>query len=125
MNLRARKRNIVHADRWVKYVAARQSYMSSPAWWKRRKQWFADEQARTGYPVTCAGCRKQLTEGSCDMHHTTYVRLGAEEHDDLIALCRPCHEGLHVRLDNSHQLRAFVATNPGPTTRELLRQIYG
>ncbi|MEW6901081.1 hypothetical protein [Trueperella pyogenes] len=125
MSLRARKRNIIHADRWGQYVAARQAYMSSPAWWNRRKQWFIDEQARTGKPVMCAGCGKALTENSCDMYHTTYVRLGAEEHDDLIALCRACHEALHVRLDNSRQLRAFVATNPGPATRMLLRQMYG
>lgn len=125
MNLRNRKRNVIDVARWSRYVAGRESYMSSSAWWNRRKKWFIDEQARTGHPVVCAGCSEALSERSCDMHHTTYARLGAEAHDDLIALCRACHEALHVRLDHSRQLRAFVATNPGPATRMVLRQIYG
>jgi hypothetical protein len=31
-----------------------------------------------------------------DLHHLTYERIGAEEMEDLVALCRTCHQDVHV-----------------------------
>ena len=33
-----------------------------------------------------------------DVHHNTYERLGCERLEDLIQLCRPCHEHHHDKL---------------------------
>jgi len=38
---------------------------------------------------TCQLCD---AEGSLEIHHRTYVRLGEERPEDLVAVCRPCHE---------------------------------
>lgn len=64
-------------------------YIGSEAWAKRRRQ-----------HLNTPGCDKCWNCGEADgpknVHHTTYERLGNEAKDDLITLCRPCHEILHT-----------------------------
>jgi hypothetical protein len=38
---------------------------------------------------------------SGDLHHRNYDRLGHERFDDLIPLCRACHEQLHRTLEST------------------------
>jgi hypothetical protein len=33
-----------------------------------------------------------------DVHHLTYVRFGHERLEDLLTLCRPCHDAAHDRV---------------------------
>lgn len=39
-------------------------------------------------------------------HHKTYVRFGAEEIDDLEALCELCHSKIHRRRLGAHSRMA-------------------
>jgi 5-methylcytosine-specific restriction endonuclease McrA len=62
-------------------------YLGSQQWDLIRRQ------VRTKYKDTCQECFKA---GKVEIHHKTYERIGAEEIDDLVALCRSCHKALHA-----------------------------
>lgn len=65
------------------------AYLESGAWKARR----AVALQEAGY--RCQVCNR---EGPLDVHHRTYERLGAEAPQDLVVLCRDCHQLFH---DNS------------------------
>lgn len=48
----------------------------------------------------CEHCGKKI-EKSCEynVHHKTYKRVGREEPEDVLFLCRDCHVAEHKRLD--------------------------
>ncbi len=96
-------------------------YMRSPAWWARRRLWWQHHTARTGTPTMCCpgGCGTTLTIDD-DMHHRSYDRLGEEAHEDLIPLCRPCHDALHIMIEASPKWRQ---TDRALATDAALKQI--
>jgi hypothetical protein len=63
-------------------------YLCSPHWRGIRTQYRSAEDR----PQNCINCGADRFE----LHHKTYERLGAEELDDLIPLCRDCHQLVHV-----------------------------
>ena len=40
----------------------------------------------------CERCKKQPMQ---DVHHITYIHVGDEHLDELLGVCRECHEDLH------------------------------
>ena len=62
-------------------------YLSSPAW--RRVK--ARQRKLVIEACGLCGC-----DGSLDLHHMTYERVGEERPDDLVWLCRNCHSMVHV-----------------------------
>lgn len=79
-------------------------YLRSGAWFRRRRAWFSAVET-TGRQVVCLVCG---TDGPLDLHHVDYagVRQAAdgswiagEADEDLMPLCRGCHETLHAELD--------------------------
>ncbi|MGO1258486.1 MAG: hypothetical protein ACTMII_06020 [Brachybacterium sp.] len=70
--------------------------MASAAWRIRRENWIAHQEYVTGQPVCCEVCGEEDWD---DLHHLTYDRMGEERHEDLVALCRPHHEGMHRAYD--------------------------
>lgn len=71
---------------WAHAIDYATDYLTS-SWWKRvrwAKLWSSGE--------ICAVCRS--TE-DLNVHHNTYRRLGCERPEDLIVLCRRCHETFH------------------------------
>jgi len=62
-------------------------YMEQPEWKQQRRQ----ALARAGY--RCQACSRHNT--TLDVHHNNYENYGNERPQDLIALCRPCHQRLH------------------------------
>lgn len=85
------------------------SYITSPAWYRRREEWLAEWHAanearpageRQAEPA-CRVCDRPWTERTGDLHHVTYDRLGAELFDDLVSLCREHHTALHDLYDQS------------------------
>jgi hypothetical protein len=42
----------------------------------------------------CRMCKTETNQP--DVHHMTYERFGRERLDDLITVCRPCHERTHA-----------------------------
>ena len=77
------------------------SYMSSKAWQDKRREWYARWLTLTGTPPHCMVCGKQWTLRTGQLHHGTYMRLGAEEPEDLYPLCAVDHAKLHELFDNS------------------------
>ncbi len=68
------------------YVA----YLRSEKWARKRAK-----------ALTLAGNRCVLCNSSVglNVHHRTYQRIGNERLDDLIVLCRACHERHHAIFD--------------------------
>lgn len=42
-----------------------------------------------------AMCRKCGARKGLQVHHLSYARLGHESFDDLICVCKKCHESIH------------------------------
>lgn len=62
-------------------------YMEQEEWQVRRVQ----ALTRAGYK--CQACSRRNT--TLDVHHNSYENYGNERPQDLIVLCRPCHQRLH------------------------------
>ena len=43
----------------------------------------------------CEKCGKQIKLSEANIHHLNYDNLGHEDLDQLLFLCRPCHEKIH------------------------------
>ena len=69
------------SDRSIRQSEEYRRYMASPVWHERRKIILARDGHR------CQRCGAIAT----DVHHKTYARLGNEDKEDLVSLCRPCH----------------------------------
>lgn len=61
-------------------------YLKTQWWYRRRNQALRD----AGY--RCESCE---TKRELQVHHKSYQRLGCEEKDDLLVVCRGCHLGHH------------------------------
>lgn len=61
-------------------------YMKSPEWITKRKK----ALTKAGYR-----CSKCHTQNYLNVHHKTYERRGHERQEDLVVLCRKCHEKAH------------------------------
>ena len=80
----------------------RQSYgtwMGSRSWLDCRRHWRDAFVAVHGIEPACAVCGEPWTLRRGDLHHRNYDRLGHERFDDLIPLCRACHERVHRILE--------------------------
>ena len=75
------------------------AYMDSVAWQEKRREWYHHWISTHSSAPACmvCGCRWSLRSGH--LHHMTYMRLGAEEPDDLVALCPKHHARLHEMWD--------------------------
>lgn len=66
-----------------------QAYLKSPLWRAKR----ASRQALDGECRTC-GATTLL-----EVHHVRYPEvIGGEAPTDLITLCKPCHDAIHLSL---------------------------
>lgn len=43
----------------------------------------------------CGLCKKYLPMSFIEVHHLTYKRFTKEKIEDLMVVCRPCHEKIH------------------------------
>ena len=86
-------------ERWGRYMASRE--------WGLLKRAVKDRA-----DGVCERCRDAAVE---NVHHLTYVRKYQERLEDLLGLCRPCHEYLHGKsdLDPCASAEMFV---PWPST---------
>ena len=62
------------------------AYLNSDAWKQKRSI------ALRGAEYRCQVCNR---DGQLDVHHRTYERLGNELPQDLVVLCRECHQLFH------------------------------
>jgi 5-methylcytosine-specific restriction endonuclease McrA len=67
-------------------------YLKTKEW----KEKSAQAKYRAG--LTCELCgrhQNELVDSELEAHHVSYVRLGYEEPEDLVVLCRDCHRKIH------------------------------
>jgi 5-methylcytosine-specific restriction endonuclease McrA len=76
-----------------------ESYLNSPAWYRKRQQWYFQWRQGTGTEPVCAVCGRVWTLGEGHLHHRTYARLGRELPTDLVAMCKADHMQLHDLWD--------------------------
>lgn len=69
-------------EKWVDY----DSYMQSDEWSKKREERLRLDSYR---------CRVCGSTSDLDVHHLTYQRFGNEDINDLVTLCRNCHQEQH------------------------------
>ena len=76
-----------------------ESYLNSPAWYRKRQQWYAEWRQATAAEPVCAVCGQFWTLREGHLHHRTYARLGHELPTDLVPLCPDDHVRLHDLWD--------------------------
>jgi hypothetical protein len=81
--------------------------MGSVAWQERRHQWYQHWRSTHDCAPVCVVCGCPWSLRSGQLHHVTYMRLGAEEPGDLVPLCPTHHARLHQLWDSSPQWRAL------------------
>lgn len=64
-------------------------YLQTPHWQRVRRE------ALTRAKGCCALCASKV---KLEVHHRTYARRGRENPEDVIALCKNCHERFHDKL---------------------------
>ena len=85
------------------------AYLKSPEWREKREQVLLRDQ----YKCQDCGAHERL-----EVHHTTYKRVFHEDLDDLITLCRDCHQNEHTPISRVIYLKApklTVKHNPPGT----------
>ena len=79
-------------------------YQATGAWLRRRARWLASGHANRD----CPGCGLTLDPHHGDVHHLAYPPIpGTEADDDLVLICRGCHEAVHASLDASPAWRSM------------------
>lgn len=88
------------------------SYIISPAWQQVRREYLHS----VGW--VCERCHN---DWATQAHHLTYDNLGHEGPQDLMALCRQCHEDVHhlplFANDNQQLDLPFANDNPVEPSR--------
>ena len=77
------------------------AYMDSPAWFARREAWYRAFVATDAAQPLCTACGVAWMLDHGDLHHRTYGRLGNERDEDLMPMCRDCHDELHRILERN------------------------
>jgi hypothetical protein len=67
-------------------------YMVSEAWNAKKQKYWTSKVVKQ-----CVSCGN--ADEHFDLHHLTYERLGYEDHNDLVFLCRGCHVKVHQLVD--------------------------
>lgn len=93
-------------------------YQRGWRWWRRRSRYFASGNAN----ATCPGCLVRVGE-SDDVHHLAYPDIpGTERDEDLVVMCRACHESVHASLDAWPGLRRMPRSAATWLVVDYLRQ---
>lgn len=74
-------------------------YLENQHWQDFRKLVLQKQRNEDGHNhcQSCSG-RTRL-----QVHHRTYERLGREVPSDVVVLCKPCHDKLHMRDEQSRK----------------------
>jgi hypothetical protein len=95
------------------YIASHE-WRSNPA--RLTELTAADGHCRLCFTCTSAGARLEV-------HHATYVRLGCEDHGDLIALCSECHREVESFLRRRRYANRGVVRNDVLQLRDVRRPL--
>jgi len=88
---------------WSKGRVARRhcyaAWMSSPEWRARRRAWLVSWRTSHRSDPCCTVCGQSWGRYGLDLHHRSCQNLGAERDGELVALCRDCHDHVHLLLE--------------------------
>jgi hypothetical protein len=84
-------------------MSYRPSYLNSEHWEAFRRLYFAKNK-----PKVCDFCKANK---KLDLHHVTYERIGRERLDDVVAICRSCHDEIHALFDLNRKKGLQSATD--------------
>jgi len=76
------KKQLYYTEPAVEYRA----YIKSTSWYAKRLERLELDNYK---------CQKCGTEYDLIVHHITYKNLGAETMEQLVSLCRSCHQAVH------------------------------
>jgi hypothetical protein len=98
----------------MKDIVKYSDYLESPQW-SMRRQIHLDQAANR-----CQLCNQN--GNTLDVHHKTYERVGRERFDDLIVLCRSCHNRVHAIIEDRQkesQVGQIPSRRRPPSTSKL------
>lgn len=75
------------AHHTIEHTARYRTYIASPAWARKRAQYFA---------VHGKQCQACTATTNLHLHHASYDHLGDEPLHDLVGLCETCHHLVHT-----------------------------
>lgn len=79
---------VTRCSSFIRTTIPYRQYIESDAWKRKRERRLIHD----GYRCKLCGSAKNL-----QVHHVTYERLGFEQMDDLVTLCKDCHESVHEK----------------------------
>lgn len=79
-------------------IPADYGYYLRSSEWRAKRQWWWENSGR---PEACAACNARWSLDGGDLHHRSYDRLGYEQLEDLINLCKVCHGAVHKKVNNN------------------------
>lgn len=106
----------------------RDGYLRSRAWYARRREFLATQTREDG-TLRCQCLGEVLTADTADVHHVSYEGVTQEEDgtwqsheadEDLIVLCRWCHERMHTLMDHD---RGWSQASRRAASRRIIRTI--
>jgi len=74
-----------------------QEYLQTKWWGLFRKRFLWGLKQR--HQLNCAICGNSA---NFNVHHRTYKNLGHEKIEDVVLLCKNCHERLHIKAREVH-----------------------
>lgn len=75
-------------------------YLASREWREKRKEVIERNDGL---------CYRCLSAPIQDVHHVTYERIGHEDLDDLIGVCKPCHEYLSAERTDDPAIKVLLS----------------
>jgi len=78
----------IKEEKLVKFKTKKKNYLESDAWQNIRKKILNRDNNK------CVVCG---TSSNLDIHHITYERVGNEDVDDLVTVCRKHHNEIHKK----------------------------
>lgn len=111
-----------------KDASYRDGYLRSGAWYARRRAYLTAQVEQQG-ALQCACLGEELTADTADVHHVSYDGIHQDENgvwhadeadEDLLVLCRWCHERIHSLMD---QDRGWSRANRRGATLRIIRTI--
>lgn len=105
------------SNEYLRRAPANYTEYGKSKWWNsRRWAYWQDHERR------CMACATESAAVKIDIHHMTYRHVGCEPDDDLIGLCRDCHQAVHAaKGGNDWTLREATQAiiNAGPIPQGL------
>ena len=78
----------------MSYKERYEEYISSKEWKEKRKKVASERN------FICEMCKKQVGN-KFHVHHMTYKNFMNEKDEDLMLLCKECHEKIHYRENDT------------------------